>query len=132
MYGKDNAFLGTGTPTNQLLPPGAEGPTWNGGFVETHYTWNPQLIFVGRYEGIRMSQQAFPIGTPLSNGTPLKSDFGNIDAGVLGFRWYPIMMSRAGLALHGEYARVRTRGAAPVTGRDLSTNSFLMGFDVAF
>ena len=79
-----------------------------------------------------MSQQAFPIGTPLPNGVPLKSDYGNTDAGVLGFRWYPIMISRGGLALHTEYARVRTRGAAPVTGRDLSTNSFLMGFDVAF
>jgi hypothetical protein len=132
MHGKDNAFLGTGTPANQPLPPGAEGPTWNGGFVETHYTWNPQLILVGRYEGIRISKQSFPIGTLLPNGGLLTSDFGNIDAGVLGFRWYPIMMSRAGLALHLEYSRVRMRGAAPVTGRDLTTNSFMTGFDVAF
>jgi len=42
------------------------------------------------------------------------------------------MTSRVGLALQTEFARVRIRGAAPVTGRDLSTNSFLMGFDVAF
>ena len=24
------------------LPPGAAGPTWNGGFIEAHYTYNPQ------------------------------------------------------------------------------------------
>jgi len=64
MHGEDNVFLGTGTAANQpiALPPGAKAPIWNGGFVETHYTWNPQLILVGRYEDIRMSQQAFPLG----------------------------------------------------------------------
>ncbi len=134
MHGKDNAFLGTGTPANQpaLLPPGAQAPVWNGGFVETHYTWNPQLILVGRYEGIRISQQALPIGTLLPNGAAVTSDYGNTDAGVLGFRYYPIMMSRAGLALHTEYARVRIRHGSPVTGQDNSTNSFMMGFDFAF
>ena len=67
MHGKDNVFLGTGTPANQpmALPPGAQAPTWNGGFVETHYTWSPQLTLVARYEAIRLSRQAFPIGTPL-------------------------------------------------------------------
>ncbi len=134
LHGKDNVFLGTGTSTilPQALPPGADPPTWNGGFVEAHYTWNPQLILVGRYEAIRMSQQAFPIGTPLSNGVALTRDYGNTDAFVLGYRWYPIMISRGGLALHTEYARVRIRGAAPVSGQDLSTNSFMMGFDIAF
>ncbi len=134
MHGKDNVLLGTGTPADQLpsLPPGAHAPIWNGGFVETHYTWSPQLILVGRYEGIRLSQQAFPVGTVLANGTPLTSDFGNTDAAVIGYRWYPIMGSRAGLAWHQEYARVRMRNAAPVTGRDDTTSSFLMGFDFDF
>jgi hypothetical protein len=134
MHGQDNVFLGTGTPANlpEALPPGAKAPTWNGGFVETHYTWSPQLILIARYEGIRLSQQAFPIGTPLSNGVPLTSDFGNTDAAVFGYRWYPIMISRAGLALHMEYARVRTRGAAPVSGLDQTTNSFMLGMDFAF
>ncbi len=134
MHGKDNVFLGTGTPVNEpeALPLGAHAPTWNGGFVETHYTWSPQLILVARYEGIRLSQQAFPIGTPLPNGTLLTRDFGNTDAGVFGYRWYPIMSSRAGLALHMEYARVRTRHAAPLTGRDDTTGSIFAGFDFAF
>jgi hypothetical protein len=79
-----------------------------------------------------MENQAFPIGTTLPNGVPLAADYGNTDAGVVGFRWYPIMTSRVGLALQTEFARVRIRGAAPVTGRDLSTNSFLMGCDFAF
>lgn len=134
MHGQDNVFLGTGTPANQplALPPGAHAPTWNGGFVETHYTWSPQFIVVARYEAIRLSQQAFPIGTPLPSGIPLTRDFGNTDATVLGYRWYPIMASRAGLAWHQEYARVRIRHASPLTGRDETTNSFLMGFDVDF
>ena len=134
MHGKDNVFLGTGTPANQpmALPPGAQAPTWNGGFVETHYTWSPQLTLVARYEAIRVSRQAFPIGTPLPNGVPLTPDFGNTDAAVLGYRWYPIMTSRAGLAWHQEFARVRIRGAAPLTGQDETTSSFLMGFDFAF
>jgi hypothetical protein len=134
MHGADNVFLGTGTPANQpmALPPGAQAPTWNGGFVETHYPWSPQLILIGRYEAIRLSRQAFPIGTLLANATPLTRDFGNTDAMVLGYRWYPIMGSRAGLAWHQEYSRVRIRGASPLTGRDETTSSFLMGFDLDF
>jgi hypothetical protein len=93
---------------------------------------NPQLIIVGRYEGVRLSQQALPLGTTLPNGLPITSNYGNTDAMVVGYRWYPIMTSRAGLAWHQEYARVRMRGTAPVTGRDDTTSSFMMGFDFDF
>src|SRR5690348_8531010 len=37
-HGSDSAYFGTGTPSNVPLPPGAQAPSWNGGFVETHYT----------------------------------------------------------------------------------------------
>jgi len=53
---------GTGTPANPPLPPGALGPIWNGGFVETGHYWSPQLVLAGRYDFIRMENQAFPIG----------------------------------------------------------------------
>ena len=33
---------------------------WNGVLVEPHYVYSPQLIFIGRYETIRMSRQATP------------------------------------------------------------------------
>ena len=130
----DNVFLGTGTSANQplMLPPGASSPTWNGAFTEIHYTYSPQLILVGRYEAIRMSRQAFPMGTPLANGTLLTRTFGNTDAVVIGYRWYPLMSSRAGLAWHNEYAHVRTRGSAPLSGQDVGTSSFLVGFDIDF
>jgi len=84
MHGKDNVFLATGTGADQpqLLPAGARGPSWNGGFVEAHYSYSPQLILVGRYEAIRMSQQADP---------SFARDFGNTTAWVAGYRWYPIM-----------------------------------------
>jgi len=42
------------------------------------------------------------------------------------------MSSRAGLAWVQEYSRQRTVGTAPLTGRDVSSSSFLMGFDFAF
>lgn len=134
MHGHDNVFLGTGTPANQpaALPSGAQGPTWNGGFAEVHYTFSPQFILVGRYELIRMSHQAFPLGTPLANGSLLTGDFGNVDAWVAGYRWYPIMNSRAGLAWHQEYAHVKTKKAAPLSGLDLGNGSILMGFDFDF
>ena len=36
-HGWDSAYFGTSTPANSPLPVGATGPSWNGGFVETHY-----------------------------------------------------------------------------------------------
>ncbi len=134
MHGHDNVFLGTGTPANQplALPAGARGPTWNGGFTEAHYTVSPQFVVVGRYELIRMAHQALPSGTPLSNSVPLTGDFGNVDALVGGYRWYPIMNSRAGLAWHQEYAYVRTRKTSPLSGLDVGNHSILMGFDFDF
>ena len=70
-HGWDSAYFGTSTPSNMALPTGATGPSWNGGFVETHYVWNPQLIFIQRDEFVRMSQQALPT-------TP--GNFGNTNA----------------------------------------------------
>jgi hypothetical protein len=134
MHGHDNVFLGTGTPADNpaLLPSGARGPSWNGGFSELHYVLSPQFVLVGRYELIRMANQAFPLGTPLSNGFPLTGIFGNVDAFVSGYRWYPIMNSRAGLAWHQEYAYVRTQRTAPLSALAVGSNSVLMGFDFAF
>src|SRR6202171_4592711 len=54
-----------GTPLVQ----GSRTPTWKGVLVEPHYVYSPQLIFLARYETIKMSQQSTP-------GT--RSDFGNI------------------------------------------------------
>lgn len=123
MHGWENAFLGTGTPGNAPLPSGARSPTWNGGFVETHYTFNPKLIFVQRNEFIRMSRQAFASDS---------SDLGNLDAYSFGVRWYPIMLSRAGLAWHSEYAIVKSVKTSPVSGRDVWSSSLMFGFDFDF
>jgi hypothetical protein len=125
LHGYDNVFLGNSVPANQpsMLPHGAAGPTWNGGFVEAHYTYNPRLIAIGKYELIRMSQQANP-------GFP--SNSGNLDTWTIGYRWYPIMSPRAGLAWTQEYSRVVNAGRAPVSGKDDINNSYLMGFDFDF
>jgi len=133
-HGWDSAFLGTGTAANTDLPAGAQAPTWNGGLFETHYMFNPQFILINRYELIRMSRQALPImaGTYVPGVSVPSADFGNIDSFVVGYRYYPFISSRAGFAFHNEYALVRQRGAAPVSGADLQSSSVLLGFDFAF
>jgi hypothetical protein len=125
MHGQDNVFLGNSVPANQpgLLPPGAVGPSWNGGFVEGHYTYNPRFIFIGKYELVRMSRQANP---------GIRSTFGNLDAWTVGYRWYPIMNTRAGLAWIQEYSRILRPNSSPVSASTDSSNSFLMGFDFDF
>lgn len=125
MHGQDNVFLGNSVPANQpgLLPLGATGPSWNGGFVEGHYTYNPRFIFIGKYELIRMAQQANP---------SIRGTFGNLDSWTVGYRWYPIMNPRAGLAWVQEYSRILRPNSSPVSGTTDSSNSFLMGFDFDF
>ena len=122
MHGQDNAFLGNGVPSNRpdMLPAGAAGPTWNGGFVEAHYTVNPQLIFTGRYELVHMSRQANPTTLP---------NLGNVDSFTIGYRWYPIMLSRAGLAFHNEYAQAKMGNLAPLSQTDQINRSVMIGFD---
>jgi hypothetical protein len=125
LHGQDNVFLGNSVPANQpsALPPGAAGPAWNGGFIEAHYTYNPRFVLIGKYELIRMSRQANP---------EIRSDLGNLDNWAVGYRWYPIMNPRAGLAWVQEYSRLLNAGAAPLSGRDDATSSLLMGFDFDF
>jgi hypothetical protein len=132
-HGSDSAWFGAGygdlidgvatlnnTPGSSIA--GFRNPTWNGAFVETHWVQNLQLIFFQRSEWIRMSQQADP-------ATP--SNLGNIDNYIFGYRYYPIMTSRAGFAFHNEYSWIRGRGLAP-DGSDLSSNSLMLGFDFDF
>ncbi|MGH9537940.1 MAG: hypothetical protein ACRD3H_08450 [Terriglobales bacterium] len=121
-HGSDNAFFATSTAAPGALPAGARSSVWNGGFVETHYVYSPQLIFIQRSEWIRMSQQAIP-------GTP--SNLGNIDNYVIGYRYMPFMTSRAGFAWHNEYSWIRQRGTAP-DGTDLTSSSLMLGFDFDF
>jgi hypothetical protein len=130
VHGWDNAFLGTGTAANAPLPGGSRAPTWNGGFVETHFTYSPQLVFVQRNEIVRMSRQVFSTDP---------QDLGDVDAFSFGLRYYPFMFSRAGLALHTEYSIVRSyKSASPLPtssspfGPDLWASSVLVGLDFAF
>jgi hypothetical protein len=124
-HGQDNVFLGNSVPANQpeKLPAGAVGPAWNGGFVEAHYNYNPRFILLGRYELIRMSRQANP---------SIRGDAGNLDAWTFGYRWYPIMNPRAGLAWVQEYSRIVNGGTATLSGKDDIGSSYLMGFDFDF
>jgi hypothetical protein len=132
-HGSDSPWFGAGfgnpidDPTAPNNVPGTSiagfrSPTWNGGFVETHWVHTPQLILFQRSEWIRMSQQADP-------ATP--SNLGNIDNYVFGYRYYPFMNSRAGFAWHNEYSWIRGRGLAP-DGSDLTSNSLMLGFDFDF
>jgi hypothetical protein len=121
-HGHDDVNLTISAPDAAPLS-GAQSPSWNGALIEPHYTVNPRLVFTGRYEAIRMSQQVLATNP---------SNFGNMDVGTAGLRFYPFISSRAGFAIHSEYSWLRQRGAAPVTGLDLTTGSVLLGLDFAF
>ena len=110
-------------PGVSVLPAGSRNPTWNGVLFEPHYVYSPQLIFLGRYETIRMSQQSTP-------GTP--SNLGNITSYTVGYRYNPIMTSRAGLAWHTEYNWFHQDGTSPVSATNLTSSELLMGFDFDF
>jgi hypothetical protein len=118
----DNVYLATATAANTTLPIGSHSPQWNTGTIEAHYTYSPQLIIIGRYELVRVSQQVFDTSA---------SDLGNLDAFTIGYRYYPFMHSRAGLAWHQEFASIRTKGTSS-TGADQRVNSYFMGLDFAF
>jgi hypothetical protein len=125
LHGYDNVFLGNSVPSNQpaRLPVGAVGPVWNGGFVEGHYNPTPRWIAIGKYELNRVSREANP---------NIRGNLGNLDTWTVGYRWYPIMSPRAGLAWTQEYSRIINAGTAPLSGKDDIRNSFLMGFDFDF
>jgi hypothetical protein len=136
MYGHDNPYLGSGVPSNTPLPFGAKAPAFVGGFLESHYYVSPQLVFFGRFEKVNVSQQGF-----VNAGFP--GDYGNITGYSGGYRWYPIMFSRAGLAFHNEYSRIRSNGILPLSGNGggaqvfsitnpVWSSSIMAGFDFDF
>jgi len=135
-HGSDNAWFGQGygdlpdgvainnnTP-GTTLPAFARAPSWNGVLIEPHYVYSPQLIFLGRYETIRMSQQA--------NALPgVPSNLGNISTYTIGYRYNPFMTSRAGFAWHNEYNWLHQDGTAP-NGTNQNISELLIGFDFDF
>ncbi|MFY9951274.1 MAG: hypothetical protein WAK27_21415 [Candidatus Sulfotelmatobacter sp.] len=137
-HGEDSAWFGQGygdlidgiatgnNTTGTTLPAGARSPVWNGVLLEPHYVYSPQLIFIGRYETIRMSQQSTP-GTPQS--------LGNISTYTIAMRYNPFMTSRAGFAWHNEYNWLHQDGTGPTLGlnsANVNTSEFLTGFDFDF
>ena len=138
-HGWDNAWFGQGygdliggtvsgnNVPGTTLPAGSQAPIWNGVLVEPHYVYSPQLIFIGRYETIRMSQQA----NGPNSATPAPGNLGNITTYTVGYRYNPFMTSRAGFAWHNEYNWLHADGLAP-DGTGLNTSEILMGFDFDF
>jgi hypothetical protein len=138
-HGSDSAWFGQGygdpidnpsgpnNLTGSTLPAGSRNPSWNGVLLEPHYVYSPQLIFIGRYETIRMSQQANGVGS----ATPSPTNLGNISTYTVGYRYNPFMTSRAGFAWHNEYNWLHQDGTSP-TGGNLNTSELLIGFDFDF
>jgi hypothetical protein len=123
------------------LPVGSRAPSWNGATFEAHYVYSPQLIFIGRYELERVSQQANGAGytgvgpTGLLGASP--SNLGNITNYVIGYRYNPFMTSRAGFAWHNEFNVLHQDGTGPVSpttglGTNLTVSELLLGFDFDF
>jgi hypothetical protein len=125
-HSRDDKTLATTVALTNMPPQApatARAPVWNGGLFESHYNLNPQLIFINRYELVRMSQQVF-------SANP--GNLGNTDVLTFGMRYYPFISSRAGFAYHAEYAIIRQRGVSPVTNTDLTSSSLLLGMDFDF
>ncbi len=89
------------------LTSGTKDAEWNSGLVELHYYVNPQLVLTHRSELVRMSQQVDPAEA---------NNYGDTDAFTFGYRWYPIMLSRAGLAVVGELSFTKTIGTVLLSG----------------
>ena len=92
--GKAMATSSTASPPRNntagtTLPAGSQAPTWNGVLVEPHYVYSPQLIFIGRYETIRMSQQANGSGYAGPGGASA-SNLGNISTYTIGYPLQPV------------------------------------------
>jgi hypothetical protein len=143
-HGEDSAWFGQGygdyadgiAANNAYgvtgLPAGSQSPTWNGVLVEPHYVVSPQMILLGRYETLRMSQQAGGAITTPTGSTPA-SNYGDITTYTMGFRYNPFMTSRAGLAYHAEYNWFHQDGTAPApVGGNLTSSELLFGFDFDF
>jgi hypothetical protein len=145
-HGEDSAWFGQGygdlidgvAGSNNVpgttLPAGSQNPTWNGVLLEPHYIYSPQLIFIGRYETIRMSQQANGSGYAGPAG-PSASNLGNISTYTIGYRYNPFMTSRAGFAWHNEYNWLHQDGTGPLVGlnnTNINTSELLLGFDFDF
>ncbi|MGC2736044.1 MAG: hypothetical protein WA212_19280 [Candidatus Acidiferrales bacterium] len=138
MHGHDSAYLGNATPSYETLPAGAQAPTFNGGFLELHYFFNPENVALFRFEKINVGTQPLPSAT---SGNP--GDYGNVVAYDFAYRWYPIMFSRAGLALHAEYSLTKSIGIVPESGDGTGnppllptdgvwSSSIFFGFDFDF
>ncbi len=144
-HGWDNAWFGQGFgdlidnpagPNNApstTLPAGAQAPTWNGVLFEPHFVYSPQLIFIGRYETLRMSRQANGADCTACEGTggPSPSNLGNISTYTVGYRYNPFMTSRAGFAFHNEYNWLHQDGTSP-SGTNINTSELMFGFDFDF
>jgi hypothetical protein len=146
-HGSDSAWFGQGygdlidgvatnnnTPGTVLLK-GAQNPTWNGVLIEPHYVISPQMILIGRYETLRMSQQSNN-GSGANSGpgstTSVANNLGNISTYTLGYRYNPFMTSRAGFAYHGEYNWFHQNGTAPDGTSNLTSSELLFGIDFDF
>jgi hypothetical protein len=143
-HGQDNAWFGQGygigglggvnNTTGTVLPANARAPAWNGILFEPHYVYSPQLIFIGRFETIRMSQQA-TVADPVSGAPGNPSNLGNISTYTIGYRYNPFMTSRAGFAWHNEYNWLHQDGTGPLVGltnANINTSELLLGFDFDF
>src|SRR5271169_6878279 len=137
-HGQDSVWFGQGygdipdgnaslnNTTGTTLPAGSRAPSWNGILLEPHYVYSPQLIFIGRYATIRMSQQSTP-------GTA--SSFGYISTYAIGYRYSPFMRPRACLVWHNEYNWMHQDGTGPMIGlntTNINTSELLIGFDFDF
>jgi hypothetical protein len=102
------------------IQPAARDAKYNGGFVEVQYQPLPILIFDGRYDVVRNTQQSDPA---------VSHSEGNQQQMVLSARYYLNISTRTDLALHAEFSQLRT---TVVGAQDDIVKNALLAFDFAF
>jgi len=108
-----------GDPTNGIQP-AARDAKYNGGFVELIYQPSPILIFDGRYDVVRNTQQSDP---------SISHAEGNQSQMAFSARYYLNISKRTDVAIHAEYSQTRTTVVGALD--DVVTNT-LLAFDFAF
>jgi hypothetical protein len=124
-----------------VLPAGSQAPIWNGYTLEARYVFNPQAIFIARFEAERMSQQPNGRGYtgmgPTGIVGPSPSNLSNITLWDVLFRYNPFMSSRAGMALQPEFTVFQQNGGGPPSpatglGTTVNNSELLLAVDFDF
>ena len=130
MHGSENKNLFCSPDTSTGLcpvPPNAQDASWNGGFFEADYLFNPKLMLVYRYDIVRNQKQG---------DLNLPENFNDVDSHTAVVRYSIWLSTRTTVWSHIEYNRTETKSinSDSSTGelKNIVANTLLAAVDFAF